>query len=86
LHSGEEDCITEAVNLSALLAALEYPDQHGASGKDHQRQYERNDETGGEPTMAFLPGKKSCQFLAYHRPSALPGGSDRPSGPASMTR
>jgi hypothetical protein len=59
------------MNIPALLAALEYPYQHTASGKDHQCQYERNYETGGKPTMAFLPGKKPCQFLANHKPSAF---------------
>jgi hypothetical protein len=55
------------MNIPAFLAALEYPYQHRAGGKDHQCQYERNDETGSKPTMALLPGKESCQFLTDHR-------------------
>ena len=66
LHGGEEGGVADAVDVAALLAAFDRPDQDGADGEDDDRQGEREHQTGEQPSVPFLTLEESRQFLPYH--------------------
>jgi hypothetical protein len=59
------------VNIAAFSAASEDPYQHGADGENQQCQPERNEEAGGKPTVAFLPGEQSVNSSRITGPAFL---------------
>ena len=63
--------VAVTVDIAALHAAFEDPYQHRANAENQQRQPERNEQAGGKPTMAFLPGEQSGQFLADRQAQAF---------------
>jgi hypothetical protein len=66
LHGAEKGCITESVDIPALLPALKYPDEHGADREDHNGQPERNHQAREQPPVPFPYREEPRQFFSYH--------------------
>jgi len=54
------------VEVAALDAALPVPDEQRPDEVDHDREGERDRETGQEPPVALLPGEQAAKLFADH--------------------